>query len=451
MGVNARETALLALAACESQGAWSDGVLKRAIREGRLDSRDAALATRICYGVLQNQMLCDFWISRFCTVRPEKLEPKVRLALRIALYQLAFLDKIPASAAVNESVKLARKHSRNPRSAGLVNGVLRSVVRAEGRLPMPEEGDALEQLSVRYSHPVWLVKEFDLALKGEGLEALLSADNSEPPTTAQVNSLKAEESAVLAELAEAGVHGERHPWLDGCLLLTGTGNLEQLPAFREGRITIQDAGARLSVLAADVKPGMDVLDCCAAPGGKSFAAAMAMENRGTILSCDIHPHKQRLIEEGAARLGVSILTARTQDGKQFCPEWEGRFHRVIADVPCSGLGIIRKKPDIRYKDPEPLANLPRVQRAILENVSRYVAPNGVLLYSTCTVLERENEGVVRDFLSAHPEFQAEGFCLPGPVGAVSSGMLTLWPHIHGTDGFFIARLRRVGISETGGT
>ncbi len=446
MGGNAREAALRALAACESQGAWSDGVLKRTIREAGLDSRDAALATRICYGVLQNQMLCDFWISHFCTVRPEKLEPKVRLALRIALYQLAFLSKIPESAAVNESVKLARKYSKNPRSAGLVNGVLRSVVRAGRELPMPEQGSELERLSVRYSHPLWLVKEFDLALKQEGVEALLAADNSEPPTTAQVNPLKSTTAEVLAELTEAGVHAEIHPWLDGCLLLTGTGSLDQLPAFQEGRITVQDTAAKLSVLAADVKPGMDVLDCCAAPGGKSFAAAMAMENKGTILSCDIHPHKQRLIEEGAARLGISILTAQTQDGKQFRPEWEGRFPRVIADVPCSGLGIIRKKPDIRYKDPKPLANLPQVQRAILENVSRYVAPDGVLLYSTCTVLERENEAVVRDFLGKHPDFQVEGFSLPGPVGKVDSGMVTLWPHIHGTDGFFIARLRRKGIS-----
>lgn len=439
---SAREAALLALTACETQGAWSDGVLKRTIREMRLESRDAALATRICYGVQQNRLLLDFWLSRFCKGKPEKLEPQVRASLRMGLYQIVFLDKIPASAAVNESVNLARKYSRNPRSAGLVNGVLRSVVRAEN-LPQPEGNTWLERLSLTYSHPLWLVRALDQALNHEGLEALLVVHNGEAPTTAQVNPLRGTAERVLAELREQGVQAEAHPWLENCLLLRGTGSLEQLPAFREGRIAIQDSGARLAVLAAGVEPGMDVLDCCAAPGGKSFSAAMDMDNCGSITACDIHPHKQKLMEEGAARLGISILKVEIQDGKQFRPEWEGRFHRVIADVPCSGLGIIRKKPDIRYKDPESLSRLPEVQGAILDNVSRYVAPQGVLLYSTCTVLERENAGVIRKFLAEHPDFQPEAFRLPGPAGQVETGMVTLWPHIHGTDGFFIARLRRI--------
>lgn len=438
---SAREAALLSLAACETQGAWSDGVLKRTIREAGLEPRDAGLATRICYGVLQNRLLLDFWLARFCTVKLEKLEPKVRTSLRMGLYQIAFLDKIPASAAVNESVSLARKHSKNPRSAGLVNGVLRAAARAEV-LPQPKGENELERLSLAYSHPLWLVQALDGALNHKGLEALLKAHNGEAPTTAQVNPLRGTAEAVLEELQGQGVRAEPHPWLENCLLLKGTGSLEQLPAFREGRITIQDSGARLAVLAAGVEPGMDLLDCCAAPGGKSFAAAMDMENQGRITACDIHPHKRKLLEEGAARLGISILKAEIQDGKEFRPEWDGRFQRVIADVPCSGLGIIRKKPDIRYKEPDPLTRLPEIQGAILDNVSRYVAPQGVLLYATCTVLERENEGVVRRFLECHPEFRLEAFELPGPAGRVEAGMITLWPHIHGTDGFFIARLRR---------
>lgn len=434
-GGNAREVALLSLAACEGQGAWSDGYLKRAVSRAGLDRRDAALAARLCYGVLQNRMLCDFWIDRFSSVKAARLEVQVACALRLALYQLAFLDKIPASAAVNESVSLARKYARNPRAAGLVNGVLRAFLRAEER-PMPRD------LATRYSHPAWLVEELRRALRDQGVEELLAADNGQPPTTVQVNPLKASPEETLERLRDAGVKAEAHPWLPGCLLLSGTGNLEELAPFQEGWLTVQDAAARLAVLAAEVSPGMEVLDCCAAPGGKSFAAAMDLKNRGRVVSCDIHPHKLKLIQKGAERLGVSIVEACQADGKVFQPRWEGKFQRVIADVPCSGLGIIRKKPDIRYKDPKPLEGLPQVQGAILDNVSRYVAPGGVLLYSTCTLLERENGGVVDGFLARHPQFRPEAFTLPGPAGRVESGRLTLWPHVHGTDGFYIARLRR---------
>ena len=187
---------------------------------------------------------------------------------------------------------------------------------------------------------------------------------------------------------------------------------------------------------------MRVLDCCAAPGGKSFAAAIAMGNQGELVSCDLHPHKKKLIQAGADRLGLSIIAPRTADGKNFRPEWENAFDLVLVDAPCSGLGVIRKKPDIRYKDSAPLAELPAIQRAILDNAARYVRPSGVLLYSTCTVLRRENEEVAQGFLAEHPSYKAEAFTLPGPIGAVPEGMVTLWPHRHGTDGFFICKLRK---------
>ena len=439
--ITAREAALQTLSACEKQGAWSDGFLKHAVRAAGLDSRDAALAARICYGVLQNRMLCDFWISRFSSVPVGRLEEKVIQCLRIGMYQMAFLDKIPHSAAVDESVKLARAYSRNPRSPGLVNGILRSFSRQIDRLPQPE-GDEVSRLSVIYSHPVWLVEELRRALPGGGVEDLLAAHNAQPPLHAQVNPLKGQAEQVLRELTEQGVEARPHPWLSGCLLLSGTGDLERLPAFEQGRITVQDAAARLAVLAAAPEPGMRVLDACAAPGGKTFSMAMDMENRGEIHSCDIHPHKLELIESGARRLGIGIVQPHVADGRAFQPQWENGFDLVLADVPCSGLGVIRKKPDIRYKDPEPLTRLPAVQQAIADNVSRYVRPGGVLVYATCTVLRRENEEVVGRFLREHPDFRPEPFTLPGPAGRAERGMLTLWPHIHGTDGFFIARLRR---------
>ena len=439
---NAREVALLTLTACEKQGAWSDLALKKNIRAAGLDSRDAALAARLCFGVQQNRMLLDFYLSKFSTVKLERMEHKVLGALRLGAYQIALLDKIPPSAAVNESVELARRHSRNPRSPGLVNGILRTVARNADHLPLIEEKDPAAYLSLRYSHPLWLVEAFLSALGPEGAEALLAADNGRPLTAAQVDTRRFSTDQVAKDLLAQGVEAQPHPWLPDCLLLQGTGDLEALPPFQAGAFYIQDPAARLAVLAAAPAPGMRVLDACAAPGGKSFACAIAMDDRGEVLSCDIHPHKKALIDAGARRLGLGCIRSAVQDAKARREEWVGSFDLVLADVPCSGLGIIRKKPDIRYKDPAPLAGLPAVQGAILDNVSSYVRPGGVLLYSTCTLLEGENGGVVDRFLAAHPEFAPEPFALPGPAGEAPEGRLTLWPHLHDTDGFFIAKLRR---------
>lgn len=436
MGASARRVALDCLVACERQGAWSDGYLRRAIREAGLDSRDAGLCTQIAFGVQQNLLLLDWYLGQFSTIPVDKLESAIRADLRLGLYQLLFLDRVPPHAAVSESVSLAKVCSRNPRAAALVNGVLRSAQRAkEGGLPQPDS------LSLRYSHPQWLVDEFTKLLPENELENFLKANNEPPATCAQVNTCRFTTVEVLTTLRGEGVEVQPHPWLPDCLLLHGTGDLECCEAFRKGMLYIQDAAARLAVMAAAPKAGMRVLDACAAPGGKSFAAGIAMKDRGEIRSYDIHPKKSKLIETGAQRLGLSIISAGTMDAKAFAQEFEEQFDLVIADVPCSGLGIIRKKPDIRYKDPEALKGLPGVQMDILENVARYVRPGGVLLYATCTLLRRENEGVVEQFLAKESQFTLESFELPGPIGTMP-GMLTLWPHRHGADGFFMAKLRR---------
>ena len=440
--MTAREAALRALVACEQQGAWSDGFLKKILRTGGLDSRDAALTTRLCFGVLQNRLLLDYYLGKLSTVKLEKMEPAVRNALRLGAYQVLFLDRVPDHAAVSEAVDLARKGSKNPRSAGLVNGVLRSLVRQKDSLEPPEDP------AVRYSHPQWLADLFTRRLGREEAAALMAANNGEPPTCAQVNTTRATVEEVTDSLRAEGVEVQPHPWLPNCLLLSHTGSLEELTAFREGLFYIQDAAAKLAVLAADPREGMDVLDACAAPGGKSFAAAIAMWGEGKVVSCDIHPHKMDLIQAGAKRLGLDCITAEVLDGRECKEEFLDRFDLVLADVPCSGLGIIRKKPDIRYKDPKPLEGLPRVQKAILDNVCRYVRPGGVLLYATCTLLERENEDVVRAFLDKHKDFTLERFQVPGDFEGAREGMVTCWPHRHGTDGFFFAKLRRMrGVYE----
>jgi len=431
--MTAREAALRTLVACEKQDAWADGFLKRTLKEGKLDGREAALATRLTFGVVQNRMLLDWYIDRFAK---GKLDLNVRTALRLGIYQMLFLTKIPVSAAVNESVKLTRKFCKNPGAAGMVNAILRNLERSRQELPVPEDN------AVRYSHPKWLVDIFTRRLGKDEAERLMESHNGDVPTMAQVNTCRTTAEQMVQKLTDTGVMVQMHPWLNNCLMLQGTGSLEQLDAFEQGEFYIQDAAARLAVMAADPQPGMHVLDVCAAPGGKSFAAAVAMQDRGEIISCDIHPHKQTLIENGAHRLGLTCIRAVTQNAKERVAEWVGAFDLVIADVPCSGLGIIRKKPDIRYKDPVPLKGLPEIQKAILENVCAYVKPGGMLLYSTCTLLERENEEIVRDFVKGHGDFALEAFELPGPAGMAKEGYMTLWPHIHGTDGFFIAKLRR---------
>ena len=435
--MGARETALNALIACRKELAWSNGILKEYIRRDRLDSRDAALATRLCYGVLQNRQKLDFFLQQLLTGKRKDLHPVVRDILHLGLYQIYELDKIPDSAAVNESVTLTKKYSRNPKAASLVNGVLRNAVRSRGQLKEPTS------YADKYSHPDELISLLKANLPKGKLEPMLVADNAAPETVVQVNTLRTTAAQLLLRLEQEHVSAKPHAWMRDCLVLSGTGSIENLPSFQEGLFYVQDPAAKLSVLCAKLpKADIRVLDCCSAPGGKSFAAAIAMEGRGQITSCDVHDHKTGLIENGAARLGLTNITARRQDATVHVPEWVETMDVVIADVPCSGLGIIRKKPDIRYKNLEELKELPALQLAILENQSAYVKKGGVLLYSTCTVLKAENEDVVGAFLEKHDDFYLEPLELPEVFPKNESGMLTLIPGDYDTDGFFICRLRR---------
>ena len=435
--MGARETALCALIACRKNAAWSNGVLKEYIARDGLSTRDAALAARLCYGVLQNRGKLDFYLAQLLTGNLKGLHPAIRDILHLGLYQLYEMDKIPVSAAVNESVSLAKKYCKKIRSApGLVNGVLRSADRERLNLKQPES------LSDRYSHPENLIGLLRSYVGQELLEPMLKANNDIAPTVVQVNLQKTDTKTLQKALGQQGIGVEPHSWLQDCLVLTGIGDLERLEQFQNGEFYVQDAAARLSVLCAQLPMDANVLDCCSAPGGKSFAAAIAMKGTGTITSCDIHPHKIELIRSGAVRLGFENITAQVQDASVFCPQWEEKMDVVIADVPCSGYGIIRKKPDIRYKDPDSMNDLPGLQLKILQNQARYVRPGGVLLYSTCTLVRKENEGVVERFLKENSEFTTEPLPLPAVFPENTTGMLRLIPGQYDTDGFFICRLRR---------
>ena len=436
--MGARETALNALIACRKEGAWSNGVLKEYVARDRLDGRDAALAARLCYGVLQNRMKLDFYLKQLLTGKIKDLHPVVHDILHLGLYQIYEMDKIPESAAVNESVDLAKKYCKKQRFApGLVNGVLRNAVKTKGSLKEPAS------LEDKYSHPWELIKLLRDYVGKDRIEMMLKANNEAPSTTVQVNTLKITLDQLKSQLEGEGVAAEKHEWMPDCLVLSNTGDLEKLPSFRDGLFYVQDPAAKLSVLCAELPAEeIRVLDCCAAPGGKSFAASVATVGMASVTSCDVHEHKVPLIRKGAARMGFEGITARQQDATEFVAEWENAFDAIICDVPCSGYGIIRKKPDIRYKNPADMADLPQLQLQILKNQSRYLKKGGVLIYSTCTLVRAENEGVVEAFLNENSEFALEPLPLPDVFPKNESGMLALVSGQYDTDGFFIARLRR---------
>ena len=429
----ARTTALRALIACRTLDAWSDAVLGDYIRQAGLSPRDASLCSNLCYGVLQNRALLDHYIDKFLTGR-KRLQPALRDILRMAVYQIMFLDRVPDSAAVNEAVKQAKKQF-SQREAGLVNGVLRNLIRGKESLEQPKD------YSVLYSHPPALVDLLKASV-GKRLGTILAANNESPETSVVTNTLKTDPETLRETLQASGVTVTPHPWLSGGFLLKGTGSMEALEPFREGLFQVQDAAARLSVDVIPLKPGMKVLDLCSAPGGKTMASAMHMENRGEIVSCDLHGGKLPQIEKAADRLGVSIITTMENDGAVYRPEFAGAFDAVIADVPCSGLGVIRKKPDIRYKELSQLEALPELQLRILSQAAKYIVPGGYLLYSTCTILKRENEDVVHAFLDANPEFETLPLNLPEPLQEQEQGMVTLYPGYDHCDGFFLCLMRK---------
>lgn len=438
-----REAAAFSLFSMAEEGAWSDGALHCYLDRAALDSRDAALASRLVYGTVQNELLLDWYLRRFSSVRLKKIAPRVLACLRMGLYQLILMDKIPAHAAVAETVGLVRRYCHaNERTVSFANAVMRNAAQAaeQGKLPALDCPDKESYYALRYSHPEWLVRLWSGQFGQKMAERLCQADNADAPISVRVNTLKASPADMQVELEAAGLTVTPHRAFPEILLCSG-GDAAALPAFAEGKITIQDAASALAAAVADPQPGDTVLDCCAAPGGKSFAMAERMEGRGSVTSCDIYEHKLRRIKEGASRLGLSNIRTELQDAAAPREAWFSTADVVLCDVPCSGLGIIRKKPEIRYKDPAEIEQLPALQAKILQNCAQYVRPGGTLVYSTCTILQRENDDVVRAFLAQNPEFATEAWSHP-VCGERADGMVTLLPPVHDTDGFFIAKLRR---------
>lgn len=441
---NARRTVQNALMRVHEDGGYSTLVLNAALQQGELSPKDSAFAGALFYGVLERQLTLDFVINAYSKTPVAKMDPPVREALRMGVYQLLYMDAVPDRAAINESVCLIR-NSRLGRLSGFVNGILRSVQRGGNRLPGLERLPFEEQLSVTYSMPQPLVRHYIQHYGQENAEALMASFLGQRPTYLRVNCCKIQPAALQEMLQAEGVTTEEDPRFCHMLRVTaGGGKLIHTAAYGQGLFHVQDPSSFYACTALSVQPGHQVLDVCAAPGGKSFTTAQLMQNTGRVTACDIHPHKIGLLKEGAARLGLTCVQPVLRDALQ--PSAKGaEFDRILCDLPCSGLGVLGRKPEIRYKTDIFLDNLPVLQYGMLCNSLRCLKPGGILVFSTCTLNPAENEENVARLLAEHP-FLTPNPILPALPRVCGEGahFINLLPPVHGTDGFFIAAVKREG-------
>lgn len=420
---NARKTALKALLEVRNENAYSNISLNKHLTDNELSHSDKALATAIFYGVLDRTITLDFIISSHIKTPLKKVSPLALECLRIALYQIMYMNKIPESAAVNESVKII-KNSKEKHLSGFVNGVLRNILRDGFNLPNTED---INSLSVKYSCPEWIVKSFITDYGIDTAIQLLNHSLSTPPVTIRVNTLKTDTDTLAKILEQEGINTQKSQ-LDNSLQIVGGIDVSLSESYKKGLFHIQDISSQTAVKTLLPKPYETVFDLCAAPGGKTFTMAQYMQNCGRIIACDIYMPRVNLIKKGAARLGIDIINAKLNDATVFDKDF-GSFDVVLCDVPCSGLGVIRRKPEIKYKNLQEYSDITLIQSKILENASLYLKPNGRILYSTCTLRKCENEGVTQCFLDKHPEYELKY-------------QHTFMPHTDGTDGFYCALLQK---------
>ena len=407
---NARKTAVKVLVKIEKEGTYSNLGVAEALKNSELNLQDKSIATAIIYGVLDRKITLDYILSKFLKTPINKTEPFTLMVLRSALYQIKYMDKIPESAAVNEAVKIM-KSSKFSRNSGFVNGVLRSVLRTDVEIP---KGDSAEDLSVRYSCPLWIVESF---LKDYGLadtKALLEESLKPAPTVLRINTVKADISEIEKE----------YEIKENSIELTKGIDISNSELYKKGLVYAQDYASQKAVEVLNPKAGDRVLDVCSAPGGKAFTMANLMGNKGEIIACDLYPHRVELIERTAKRLGLDIIKTAVADATRYNPKL-GEFDCVLCDVPCSGLGVIRRKPEIKYNALPCLEELKNIQLSILRNAVKYLKKGGKLLYSTCTLRREENEKLVISFQKEYNDL-------------CKVYEHTFMPHKDGTDGFYCA-------------
>jgi len=433
----------------EEEKAYANLVMQKSLHD-LTDPRERQLTTLLVNGTLKNRLTLDYALRRHLRKPLSQLPHEVRWILRISTFQILYLSRIPEAVAINEGVELTKKHQGKYTS--LVNSVLRRVFEGGWDISWPsKEREPIRYLSLRYSHPEWMVKRW---LKRYGMtdtEALCQANNEPAPIWIRTNTLKISREGLQERLEREGVKvtlGERVP---ESLVIEEFGSLDKLPSFQEGLFTVQDESSQLIAHVLNPQAGQKVLDACGAPGGKTTHLAQRMENRGEILAFDIHPHKVKLIEDLSARLGITIIRPQAGDARELAGVEDSSCHKVLVDAPCSGLGVIRRRADMRWhKEEEEIKALPELQLALLERAAQCVATDGELVYSTCTIEPEENFEVVKAFRAKYPEFTpvnlAEGFPYSlkseQDMKQAAKGFLQILPHKHGMDGFFLAKFRR---------
>lgn len=434
--MTARELCARCLIKMDTREGYSNLVLDAALKDCGLAPRDRAFASLLFYGVLERRITLDACLAPLCRQKLKKLAPAVRAVLETAAYELLYTQTPPA-AAVSQAVDTVRALGQ-PRAAGLVNGVLRAFLRSGCRVPVPASPQSA-RLSVENSVAEPLARLLVKAYGTAAAEQFLRGSSGAAPIFLRANPTRTTAAQLHERLAAEGVAAEGVEDISGCLRLSGStgGDLRRLPAFEAGLFHVQDAASQLCVLALDPRPGQTMLDVCAAPGGKSLTAAGLMAGQGRIVALDLHPQRADLVARGAARLGFGCVEAAAADATRL-PARLGQFDRILCDVPCSGIGVLRRKPEIRYKDPADFAELPALQLKILESAAAHAAPGCRMVYSTCTLNPAENERVAETFLAVHPEWQPAA--LPAPLGEGwhTTLMNTRWE----CDGFFIAVMEK---------
>lgn len=438
---DARGLALEVLLAYQRRDAYLNALLFSALSRSALDRRDRALVTELVQGTVRMLRTADWALEPFSNRDLSSLDPEVLWILRLSAYQLLFTD-VPDYAAVDSGATLARSHS-GAGAVAYVNAVLRALAAEKGSLTWPDpERDPAGYLEIRYSHPRWLAEVWLRELGYEKAESVCVADNSARPVSVRCNLSRAPRDALAKSILSGGGSAVLSEMVPEGLLLKGTGPVTGLEEFERGLLSVQDQGAILVGHAVAPEPGMSVLDVCAAPGGKANHLAELMHNEGTVLALDVNASRLALVDESAARLGNRIVATRVADATRASESISDGFDRVLVDAPCSGLGTLSSKPDVRWRKSEAdLAELARLQAAILTEAAKMVAPGGLMVYSTCTISKAENEGVVERFLQGDRGFEPAG---PGALERVAGGadFIQLFPDTHGCDGTFIARLRR---------
>ncbi len=439
--MNVREAALEVIQAVEKNQSYSNLLLNHVIETSRLSSPDKGLLTEITYGTLQRKYTLDYFLKPFLK---KKVESWVQNLLRLSLYQMIYLDKIPDRAVLFEAVEIAKKRGHRGIS-GMVNGVLRAVQR-EGVRSLDLIKDPVERLSIETSHPLWMVKRWTSQFGFEKTKKMCEANLLAPLQTARVNLTRTTREEALELLTEEGYQVQGSVFIPEAIQSL-KGNLAHSQAFKNGLITIQDESSMMVAYALNILPGQHILDCCAAPGGKTAHIAEKLNKTGDVTALDLHEHKVKLIQENASRLGLDNINAMALDSRKAgeCFK-ENSFDRVLVDAPCSGLGVLRRKPDIKYrKSLEDMEQLQKIQQEILHQAAKLLKENGLMVYSTCTVDKLENESTVEAFLDKHEDFELYSLNVPEPIKPfVKQNMLQIFPQDFGGDGFFIACFRKKG-------